>query len=74
MRAAEQRKGVKKVKTWEEEVIKAAEAGEREFGFLDAHHTVKHNLERRCKEILEEELQPIFTEQEPGAWHSGPEL
>jgi hypothetical protein len=32
------------MKRWEEEVIQAAEAGEREFGLLDAH--------RQCNYLL----------------------
>ncbi len=40
--------------TWKDELKKAVEAGEREFGLLDAHQTVKRNLARRCEEILAE--------------------
>ncbi len=47
----------KGMKTWEAEIQKAVVAGEREFGQLDAHQTVRHNLIRRCEEILAEPLQ-----------------
>ncbi len=40
---------------WQDELSKAVAAGEREFGPLDAHQTVRHNLIRRCEEILAEE-------------------
>ncbi len=43
------------MKTWQDELAKVVEAGEREFGPLDAHQTVRHNLVRRCEEILAEE-------------------
>ncbi len=40
------------MKTWQDEVKQAVEAGEREFGPLDGHQTPKHNLVNRCEEIL----------------------
>ncbi len=40
--------------TWKDELQNAVEAGEREFGLLDAHQTIKRNLVRRCEEILAE--------------------
>ncbi len=45
---------------WEDEINAAVAAGEREFGRLDAHQTVKHNLMRRCREIIADhaELSP----------------
>jgi hypothetical protein len=49
---------VRNVETWQDEVKRAVEAGEREFGLLNAHHTSRHNLARRCKEILDEQPQP----------------
>ncbi len=39
------------METWMDELKKAVEAGEREFGRLDAHQTVRHSLIRRCEEI-----------------------
>ncbi len=49
--------------TWKDELKKALEAGEREFGLLDAHHTIKHNLVQRCEELLAEQLQPEWPQQ-----------
>ncbi len=53
---------------WKDEVKKAVVVGEREFGPLDAHQTIRHNLVRRCEEILAEELQPGCFEQRPNMW------
>ncbi len=55
------------MKTWQDEVKQAVEAGEREFGLLDAHQTVKHNLVRRCEEILTEQAQQGLMENQSGA-------
>jgi hypothetical protein len=52
------------VETWEDEVREAVAAGEREFGRLDAHQTVQHNLIRRCQEILPD--QPELSPAEQG--------
>ena len=43
------------MENWKDELAKVVAAGEREFGPLDAHQTVRHNLIRRCEEILAEE-------------------
>ncbi len=40
------------MKTWEEEISESVVAGEREFGRLDSHQTVRHYLIPRCQEIL----------------------
>ncbi len=58
--------GVRKVESWEDEVIKAVITGEREFGLLDAHQTVKHSLTRRCEEILLERPQSNLVEEHRG--------
>ncbi len=42
--------------------MKAVITGEREFGLLDAHQTVKHSLTRRCEEILLERPQSNLEE------------
>ncbi len=54
------------METWEAEIQKAVVAGEREFGQLDAHQTVKHNLIRRCEEILGESLQSTVMDEHSG--------
>ncbi len=57
--------------SWHDEVREAVVAGEREFGLLDAHQTVKHNLARRCQEILAEEPQLVPVEERPGVCAEG---
>ncbi len=59
------------MKTWQDEVKQAVEAGEREFGLLDAHQTVKHNLIHRCEEILTEQVPQGQTENHAGALAAG---
>ncbi len=54
------------MKTWLDEVKQAVEAGEREFGLLDAHQTIMHNLIRRCEEILAEQRERILVENRGG--------
>jgi len=54
------------METWQDEVKKAVEAGEREFGPLDAHQTLNHNLIRRCEEILAEQVWQPLTENHAG--------
>ncbi len=51
------------MEAWKLELKRAVEAGEREFGPLDAHQTVKHNLVRRCEEILGEQSEAGPAEQ-----------
>ncbi len=57
--------------TWKHEVNNAVDAGEREFGPLDAHQTIKRNLMRRCEEILAEEAQQGPVENQAGAFATG---
>ncbi len=57
--------------TWKHEVSKAVEAGEREFGPLDAHQTIKRNLIHRCEEILAEQAQQGLVENQAGALAAG---
>ncbi len=45
------------MESWEEQVQLAVAAGERKFGFLDGHQTLRRNLVRRCEELLAEEPQ-----------------
>ncbi len=59
------------METWENEIKEAVAAGEREFGRLDAHQTVKHNLMPRCAEILAEQAQSNHVEERSGAWAEG---
>ncbi len=56
------------MKTWQDEVKQAVEAGEREFGLLDAHQTVRHNLVRRCEEILAEQARQGLMENQVSAF------
>ncbi len=56
------------METWEDEIKQAVEAGQREFGLLDAHQTVKHNLVHRCEEILAEPAPQLPIEVRPGVW------
>ena len=46
------------METWEIEVQQAVIAGEWEFGPLDGHQTLEHNLVRRCLELLAESSEP----------------
>ncbi len=59
------------MKTWEDEVVEAVAAGEREFGPLDAHQTIRHNLIKRCKEILAEAGQPDAAQEHPSILAEG---
>ncbi len=59
--------------TWKDEVKQAMEAGEREFGPLDAHHTIKRNLLRRCEEIMADQPQPVSPEQSTSVTTEGEE-
>lgn len=53
--------------TWRDEIEQAVEAGEREFGPLDAHQTVRHNLIHRCEEILDVQALHALSEIHAGA-------
>ncbi len=59
------------MEAWKEELKLVVEAGEREFGPLDAHQTVRHNLIRRCEEILAEQPEPNPAEQAAGILAEG---
>ncbi len=59
------------MKAWQDEVKQAVEAGEREFGLLDAHQTVRDNLVHRCQEILAEQVQKAQTESHSDALAAG---
>ena len=56
------------MEAWQEEIKQAVEAGEREFGLLDAHQTVKHNLVHRCEEILGDHAREMVREVRSGVW------
>ncbi len=55
------------MESWEQEIRQAVAVGEREFGRLDAHQTVRRNLVRRCEEIVAEQLQLAMVEARPSA-------
>ncbi len=57
--------------SWKNEVSIAVEAGEREFGPLDAHQTIKRNLMRRCEEIVAEQAPQGLEENQAGAFAAG---
>ncbi len=59
------------MKTWKDEVKQAVEAGEREFGLLDAHQTLQHNLVRRCEEILAEQSARVLVQNPDGELAAG---
>ncbi len=62
------------MESWEEEIRQAVAAGEREFGRLDAHQTVRRNLVLRCEEILVEQPQSGPVEEHPGVLAGGDQL
>ncbi len=55
------------METWQDEVEQAVKAGEREFGPLAGHQTIRHYLVHRCEEILAEQVSSGLTTNRDGA-------